>query len=178
MIIGRLHDLMRGRDGDWIISISTKSDVREEYDKLSGQDIKVDIKKYYKKRTKTANDFCWALCTDIGNALSPPIPKEEVYRNAIRDVGVYSTVLLKEEEVEIFKRNWSSKGDGWFVNVIDDSKKNPGCKVVFAYYGTSTYDSAEMGRVLEYLVQDAREMGLSIPTNKEQEEMLLAWSSR
>ena len=177
-MIGRLSGMLKNRDGEWVISFSTREDFREEFDRLQDHLVKVDIKKYSKHRSKTANDFCWALCTDIGNALRPPLPKEEVYRRAIRDVGVYTMILLQAEAVEKFKKNWSMNGVGWFADVIDDSKKNPGCKVVFAYYGTSTYDSTEMGRLLDYLVQDATNMGLPIPTSKEQEEMLNAWSSR
>ena len=61
--------------------------------------------------------------------------------------------------------------------MIDDSKL-PGYKLVFAYYGSSTYTTESMGRLLDYLVQDAMNMGLKIPTSKEQEEMLNAWSPR
>ena len=178
MIIGKLRDMMRGRDGEWIISFSTPADFREEFDRLHDQLVKVDIKKYSKQRSKTANDFCWALCTDIGNALRPPLPKETVYKQAIRDVGVYTMILLQAEAVEKFQRNWSTNGVGWFADVIDDSKKNPGCKVVFAYYGTSTYDSTEMSRLIDYLVQDAMSMGLTSPTSKEQEEMLQEWGQK
>lgn len=107
----------------------------------------------------------------------PPVPKEDVYRKAIRDVGEYEPLPIKAEAVDLFQRRWAEKGTGWFADVIDDSKI-PGYKLVFAYYGSSTYDTAAMSRLLDYIVQDARNMGLSIPSSKEQEEMLNAWSCR
>ena len=60
-MIGRLKDMARSRDGDWIVSISTPVDFREEFDRLYGKDCDVTIKKSSKKRSLTANNFCWAL---------------------------------------------------------------------------------------------------------------------
>jgi hypothetical protein len=59
-----------------------------------------------------------------------------------------------------------------------DNSKLKGYKLVFAYYGSSTYDTAAMSRLIDYLVQDAREMGLQLPATKEQEEMLKSWQAK
>ena len=176
-MIGKLKDMTFNGDGTQNITITVGADFRETFDKLKDKDISVEIKKHHPKRSKTANDFCWAMCTDIGNAITPPLPKEDVYRKAIRDVGEYEPLPIKNEAVETFQQRWATKGTGWFAEVIDDSKIS-GYKLVFAYYGSSTYDTAAMSRLIDYLVQDAREMGLPIPTSKEQEEMLNAWSHR
>ena len=174
---GRLTGFSLNRDGSQNITVTVTADFGTMYDELKDHTVEVEIKKATKKRSKDANAMCWALCSDIGNALRPPVPKEEVYRKAIKDVGDYEPLPIKDEAVETFQRRWASKGTGWFAEVIDDSKL-PGYKLVFAYYGSSTYDTASMSRLLDYLVQDAREMGLAIPASKEQEEMLNAWSIR
>ena len=176
-MIAKLKDLLRLSGGEWLMSFTTTGDAAKVYDSLKDAEVNVEIKKASRKRSKTANDFCGAMCTDIGNALRPPLPKEDVYRRAIRDVGEYEPLPIKAEAVETFQRRWAEKGTGWFAEVIDDSKL-PGYKLVFAYYGSSTYDSASMSRLIDYLVQDAREMGLKIPTSKEQEEMIAAWGAR
>jgi len=176
-MIGVLSNLTFTRDGKQNITVTVSEDFREEFDALKDGTVKIEIKRYSRKRSRTANDFCWALCTDIGNALTPPIPKEEVYRKAIKDVGEYEPLPIKEEAVETFRKRWSEKGIGWFAEIVDDSKI-PGYKLVFAYYGSSTYDTRSMSRLIDYLVQDAKNMGLKIPTSKEQEEMLNAWALR
>ena len=176
-MIGKLKERMRLAGGKWLVTFTTRDDPGQVFDKLKDAEASIDIKKYSPKRSKTANDFCWAMCTDIGKALTPPLQKEEVYRRAIRDVGEYEPLPIKAEAVETFQRRWSEKGTGWFAEVIDDSKI-PGYKLVFAYYGSSTYDTKTMSRLIDYIVQDARNMGLKIPTGKEQEEMLNAWSHR
>ena len=174
---GRLREPFRLSGGEWLVSFTTRGDAGKIYDRLKDADVDVEIKKHNPKRSKDANAMCWALCHDIGKALQPPLPKEEVYRRAIREVGEYEPLPIKEEAVETFQRRWSEKGTGWFAEVIDDSKL-PGYKLVFAYYGSSTYDSSAMNWLLDFLVDDARQMGLSIPASKEQEEALAAWGAR
>lgn len=172
-MIGKLKDLFRTQGGEWVVSFTTRADPREIFDQFTGKDVSIEIKKASKRRSKTANDFCWAMCTDIGNALKPPIPKEEVYRRAIKDVGRFDTLHIRAEAVDTFRRIWSEHGTGWFTEVVDYSPV-PGAKAVFAYYGTSTYTQQEMSRVLDYLRQDMDNMGLAIPVSKEEEERLLS----
>ena len=174
-MIARLKDCLRLMGGEWVLSIVTRENPGKLFDKLKDADINVDIKKAGKPRSKDANAFCWALCTDIGNALTPPVPKEEVYRQAIRDVGEYEPLPIREDAVETFIGRWAAKGIGWFAEVIDDSKLK-GYKLVFAYYGSSTYDRARMAKLIDYLKQDAENMGIVIPLSKaEEERMLQAW---
>lgn len=174
---GRLREPLRLSGGEWIVSFTTRADAGKIYDRLKDADVEVEIKKHNPKRSKDANAMCWSLCTEIGNALRPPLPKEEVYRRAIREVGEYEPLPIKAEAVETFRTRWASKGIGWFAEVIDDSKL-PGYKLVFAYYGSSTYDTPTMSRLIDLLVEDCRNMGLAIPASKEQEEALRAWEAR
>ena len=172
-MIAKLKEQIRLAGGEWLVSFVTKDDPRLLLGSLIGQEITVEMKKASKGRSKTANDFMWALCTDIGNAMSPPLPKEMVYRQAIRDVGEYQPLPIRADAVETFQERWASKGTGWFAEVVDDSKLK-GYKLVFAYYGTSTYTVEEMSRLLDYLKQDAENMGLVIPLSAEEEKRLLA----
>ena len=176
-MIGKLKDLLRLSGGEWLVSFTTRGPAGETWDKLKDIDVDIEIKKHNPKRSKDANAMCWAMCADIGNALRPPVPKEEVYRSAIRDVGEFEPLPIKAEAVETFQRRWATKGTGWFAEVVDDSKL-PGYKLVFAYYGSSTYDTAAMSRLIDHLVQDARSMGIPIPASKEQEEALKAWGAK
>lgn len=170
---GKLKDLTRNMDGSWNLTVTLDGDCRAIWDKYREKDVDVDVKQYLEKRSLTANAFCWALCSDIGKALRPPIPKEEVYRKAIRDVGEYEPFPVKEAAVERFQSRWAGKGVGWFADVIDDSKI-PGYKLVFAYYGSSVYDTEEMSTLIDYLVDDAEQMGIPIPLGKEEMERLKA----
>lgn len=174
---GRLTGFSLNRDGSQNVTVTVTADFAEEYDRLKDVPVSVEIRKASKKRSRDANAMCWAMCSDIGNAMRPPLPKEEVYRKAIREVGEYEPLPIKAEAVETFQSRWAAKGTGWFAEVIDDSKL-PGYKLVFAYYGSSTYDTAAMSRLIDCLVEDARNMGIPIPASKEQEDALKAWGAR
>ena len=173
-MIGRLTNLRRLFGGEWEVTFSTKDDPSGCFDRLKDADAYIEIKRANPKRSKEANAFMWALCSDIGKAIRPPIPKDEVYRKAIRDVGEFEKLPIREDAVETFQHRWASHGTGWFAEVIDNSKLK-GYKLVFAYYGSSTYDTASMSRLIDYLIDEMTQMGLPIPAKKEQEEMLKAW---
>ena len=170
-MIARLKDISRSLGGDWQITISTRENPVTMFHRLKDFDVTVEIKKATKPRSMDANRFCWAMCNDISAALR--ITKEEVYRRAIREVGKYSMMLMLNEAVPPFREIWGQRGIGWFADIVDDSKKNPGCKVIFAYYGTSTYTSDEMSRVLDWLKDEMVQMELPIPMSKEDERRAL-----
>lgn len=175
-MIGKLKEALPLSGGEWLVSFTTRVNPGQIFDDLKDQEVRIEIKKASGKRSIDASRFCWAMCTDIGNALRPPVPKEEVYRRAIREVGKYSMMLMQNDAVPLFQDIWSQRGTGWFAEVIDDSKKNPGCKVIFAYYGTSTYTVDEMSLVLDWLKDNMEQMGLPIPLSKgEEQRMLEQW---
>ena len=173
---GKLKEILRLAGGEWVVSFTPHTDPRKLFDSLKDGPVEVDIKKPSRQRSKTANDFMWALCTDIGKAMKPPLPKEYVYRKAIREVGVYQPLPIKEIAVETFCRRGGEKGVGWFADVMDDIviEGHKGYKLIHAYYGTSTYTSQELSILLDYLKQDAENMGLVIPLSAEEEKRLLA----
>ena len=174
MIIGRLHDLMRGRDGDWIISFSTKSDFRQAYDDLSGHDLKIDIKRFRKQRTLTANNYAWALIDKIAEKMH--VSKTFVYQMAIRDIGgVSELVCVENKNVEKIERWWTSKGVGWQVDEMPS--KIDGCTNLMLYCGSSEYDTEQMSCLIDSLIQEAEGLGIPTLPPKECQAMLEKWGN-
>lgn len=169
---GRWKDLLRLSGGEWLVSFTTRENPGKLYDKLKDSEISLDLKKWEKVRSKDANAFMWSLCTEIGNAIRPPVPKEEIYRKAIKDVGHYFPVPVRDDLVEEWQKVWSRKGTGWFAEVTDKSK-NKGYTLMFSYCGSSTYTVSEMSRLIDYLKDEMEQMGLMIPISKAEEERLL-----
>ena len=162
---GRITNIGHGLEGDLTVTLSLPRHNADNIKKLLDADIDAEIKKWREKRSHDANSLCWALCRDIAAALKAQHTDVEVYRRAIRDVGEYEHLPIKEVAVETFTRRWESKGIGWFVDVVDDSKLS-GYKLVKAFYGSSTYTTKEMSTLLDYLVDEAEQMGLTIITKK------------
>ena len=105
------------------------------------------------------------------------ITKEEVYRDAIKAVGEYTPLPIKEAAVDEFKRVWAGHGTGWLVDVVDDSKL-PGYKLCFAYHGSSVYDVSAMSRLIDLLVQDAEAVGIQVMSERERSLLLDEWERR
>ena len=159
-----LNGILHGLQVDYktkkqIISIKIDNDFAEEYDRLADKYLDIKIEPHRKKRSKNANDLCWTLCEKIAQAAG--ISKEDVYRHAIKYVGVWEPLPVHEDRVQRWQEVWGSRGIGWFAEIIDDSKL-PGYKLVHNYYGSSTYNTSEMTRLINFLIDEAKGMG--IPT--------------
>lgn len=120
-----------------------------------------DIVRRRKRRSLEANAYMWALCSEIADAAG--CTKDEVYRRNIREGGEYTPLSIKTETVEEFSRIWASHGIGWFCDVIDDSEIQ-GHKLVFAYHGSSSYDTKQMSRLIDRVKADAESVGIVIDT--------------
>ena len=166
-----LRDLTFSVKGKQILSLTLDDDFRERFDELNGKPLEVEIKPYRKKRSKNANDYLWVLCTKI--AENQGISPVEVYRKEIREVGVFEPLPIREDAVERFSRAWEQRGIGWFTVLVDDSF--PGYKKVFAYYGSSTYNTADMSRLINNTIEDARALGIETATPQELSLLLDTW---
>jgi hypothetical protein len=123
-----------------------------------------EVKRVRQKRSNDANAFLWELCTQIATATG--VDKVDVYRRNIREGNEYTPLPIVATGVEEFQRLWSSHGIGWFCDVVDNSKI-PGYKLLFAYHGSSEYDSKQMSDLINRVIQDAEAIG--IPTLPPQE---------
>ena len=131
-----------------------------------------ELKKASTKRSLDANAYCWVLCTKIATAVG--ITKEEVYQRAIQEGDQYLMCCVTDEDYDSFVRVWSSKGIGWRVQIVDDA--GMGTKTVFAYYGSSVYDTRAMSRLIDSLVQEAKALGIETMPEEEVRSLLEAWS--
>lgn len=170
----RLKNLTMSLDGGQELTLALPGDWRENFQALKDHDVEVEIKRWRAKRSLSANALLWALCKDVGEAMS--LSDVDVYRRAVREAGEYEHLPIKAVAVDTFARRWESRGLGWFIDVLDDSKL-PGYKLVKAYYGSSSYDSAELSRLIDYVMDDAKQIGI-VPraSDKQIKEALARWS--
>lgn len=133
----------------------------------------VEIKQYRKKRSLDANAYMWTLCDKISQVV-PETTKEDVYRDAIHHVGVFETFPLKDDAVERWIERWQTNGTGWISEVLHKAK-TPGYTIVISYYGSSTYNTKEMSRLIDNVVMTAKECGVETLTPDELEQMKAAW---
>ena len=168
---GKLTGFSLNRDGSQNITVTVKADFSKDFDALKDNPVSIEIKKASSKRSLNANSFCWALCHMIGQSMTPPLSDKEIYRSAIKAVGVWWEKAVNKFKVDEYRRQWESGGDGWLFEVIDDY--SPSEKMCHLYFGSSTYTVEAMQRLLDWLKDQCDQMGLAIPLSKEEEKRLM-----
>lgn len=167
-MIAKLNPPTRLFGGEWLWSFTTREDISKAFDDLKDHPVEISIKKAAKRRSRDANALCWLLIDKI--AEKTRIPKTEIYRNAIREIGgVSEVVCVQERAVERLRSGWEKNGIGWQSETAPS--KIPGCTNVILYYGSSTYNTAQMSRLLDLIIQEAEQQG--IPTLRDEAAELL-----
>ena len=174
---GKLTDISKDLETDKakiILMLDTKQlDVIEQ---LKNEDkLDIDIKKYRKKRSLDANAYCWVLCDKIAKEVSKDgtiVTKEEIYKDAIRNIGTFEPMIVEERAYNNFKRIWEKQGLGFLIQEVTRKDK---CVKVHCYYGSSTYDSKEMSLLIELLVEEAKQLNIEVKTEQEIESLLKTW---
>lgn len=148
-------------DGKVEITFTTYKSALGGLESLKDKELNVKVTSFSKKRSLSQNAYMWTLLNQLGEKLR--LSKEEVYKKYIKDYGVFEILPIKNEAADRFKRNWSKNGLGWFVEDLGESKLNGFTKLI-AYYGSSTYNSNEMSRLVDAIVQDCHDQGINTMT--------------
>lgn len=143
-----------GLNKQLIINVPLDTEIKE--------DKKYDLTEHKEKRSKNANSYLWELLGKLQDKLI--IPKEDLYKNYIREIGAFDTLAIKNEAVETFVREWNARGLGYQVELITS---NDVVTEIAIYYGSSAYNTKQMSNLIELVVEDCKEQ--EIETKSEEE---------
>lgn len=163
-------------DGFWL-SLLAKSPTSAKQFLADMQEKKLydaEIKIHREKRSLDSNGYLWILCQKIAEAVRN-ITKEEVYRDAVKHAGQFQPLIIENDAVETFVHKWGGHGIGWFAEKLQSSD---GYTEVMAYYGSSVYDTREMSVLLEYIVNEAKDLGIDTKTPDEIARMEALWDAK
>lgn len=146
----------RDSDGGWLcVKCSRPDQILDGI--VTGKQYDVTIKQHREHRSLDANAYMWVLLDRLSEAVE--VPKEELYQNLIKNIGgVSETVCVKSEAVEQLCSGWQHNGLGWPTETLPS--KIPGCTNVILYYGSSTYDTAQMHRLIDLVIQECKQHGI------------------
>ena len=159
-----------------MLEINERNDFKQIVDDLKDKDkLSIEVKPYRERRSLDANAYFFVLADKLAEKLNTT--KEEIYKNAIKEVGgVSETVCVKNQAVERLCEGWRKNGLGWQTDTFPS--KIDGCTNVILYYGSSTYDTAQMSRLIENIVQDCKAVGIDTRTPAEIANLLSLWEGR
>ena len=155
------------------LEINELNDFKQLVDELKDKPkLSIEVKPYRARRSLDANAYFFVLADKVAEKLNTT--KVDVYRNCIKEIGgVSETVCVKDDAVEKLCEAWEEKGIGWQTDTFPS--KLQGCTNVILYYGSSTYDTAQMSRLIENIIQDCKDLGIETATPDEIAYMLSLW---
>ena len=131
---------------------------------MKGKPYIAEVKEYRRKRSLDANAYAWKLMDELAQAIGST--KEEVYKRAVREVGIFRDFHLQEDEVQSFCRLWERQGTAWVTERLDYQQDGNNA-VIRAYYGSSVYNTRQMSRLIDYIVEDCKTVGVeTLPPEK------------
>jgi hypothetical protein len=132
----------------------------------------IKMSKFKEKRSLDANAYCWVLLGRLAEKLKTP--KTEIYRSVIKEIGGNSdTVCVQDKAVESLRDGWQRNGIGWVTDTMPS--KIDGCTNVILYYGSSTYDKAQMSRLINAIVEECKLQGIETRSQEELASLLNSW---
>lgn len=179
---GRIKDLsfdFRSQTPTLTLSINEKNDAMALFDDLHEADkLSIKIDKYREKRSLNANSYFWKLCGDLAEVLSNEkvkYTKDDIYIRAIKESGVYKDWEdLTPQDAKTLRTAWEMLGTGWVTEQVDYMPDGENV-VVRTYYGSSQYNTKQMSRLIDNIVQDCQAVGINTKTPDEIANLISLW---
>ena len=138
-----------------------------------GKEHKLEVKEFKQKRSLNANSYAWTLIDKLAEKLR--MSKTDIYKSYIKEIGGNSDIVCcLDRAVSDLCQAWQGRGIGWLTET--EPSKLEGCTNVRLYYGSSVYDTAQMSRLIELIVQDCKEHDIETLTPEEIDRMNAEWS--
>lgn len=135
----------------------------------------IEVKEKKPLRSLDANALAWVLMDKLAEKLN--MEKTEIYKQYIKEIGgVSSIVCVLEKAADKLCEVWESKGIGFQTERMPS--KMPKCVNVVLYYGSSTYDTAQMSRLLDMIIADCKQWDIPTYDANDLESMLKAWNDK
>lgn len=157
------------------LSVNQKQSAINCYDELKSEEkLTFNIERYTESRTKDANRYFWALCRKLAEKLNTT--KIDIYLESIKNVGVFYDDEIELEKVQRRRKAWEMIGTGWLTERVDFSADG-NKEVIRFYYGSSSYNKKQMGRLIDNVVQDCKEQGIETRTPEQLANLIDLWEA-
>ena len=144
---------------------------------LKGLKLKITAKKDIKRRSINANNYFWKLLQELCELAE--IDTIEEYKRRVKELGIFRRFRIETENIKTFEKMWTAQGIAWFCEIADTEYiGNIEMKIINAYYGSSSFNSKQMSRLIDGVVQDCKAYGIETKTKAEIEALLKEWDKK
>lgn len=130
-----------------------------------GLNEEIEVKR--KKRSKNSNSYFWELLQQLCLEMNLDVIQE--YRKRVKELGIFKQWELDTINVPTFEKLWTDRGIAWFTEKVEEIGNKT---IINAYYGSSSYNSKQMSKLIDSLVQDCKQIGIPTLDELELEELI------
>lgn len=149
------------------LAINQKQSAINCYEDLKGvEKLSIQIDKYKEKRSLNANNYAWALITEIGNIMR--LSKEDVYFLMLKRYGQSEMISVKDGiPIGDYVKYCERAGESWLKDTLFKHYK--------VYKGSSEFNVEEMSTFIDGVVQEAQDLGIDTRTPDEIAKLKSLW---
>lgn len=141
-------------------------DKLSDIEQLKGLKLKIEAKRFRKKRTTNANNYFWKLLQELCE--EEEIDTIEEYKKRVKELGIFRRFRIETENIKTFEKMWVAQGIAWFCEIADTTYiGSTEFKIINAYYGSSSFNSKQMSRLIDGVVQDCKAYGIETKSDAE-----------
>lgn len=172
---GRINAVTKDWKTDGLMITFAVNSVPTDLEDLQDKDLDVIAKVHREKRSLNANSYFHVLSGKIAEKTGASLSHEK--NRLIREYGQYEYIdgMIPTITVNALFEDKMLDMEGVHLKVIE----RPGDTVKMAFLrGSHTYNTAEMSRLIDAAVEEAKELGVETMTPDQLERMKAAWKER
>ena len=150
MMIGRLKgiakDLLTQED---LVTFSCAGNNLDALSKYEGKKLTIDVKQFREKRSLRANGYYWMLVNKIADAM-------QVSSNRVHNTLEARVKAMEKED----------------LHLAPTSKTKDNHRLWVFLKGSSDFDSKEMARLIDFAVEDAKQLGIETIPQEEIDRLI------
>ena len=146
-------------------------------EELQDKKLNIEAKKYRKKRGNDANKYFWKLLSEYSE--QKEVDTIEEYKERVKRLGIFRVSRIETKDVETFKQTWENWGTAWFCEIYDTEYLGDiEFKILHLYYGSSSFNTKQMSRLINDLVEDCKQVGIETRPKEEIDALLKEWNKK
>ena len=172
---GRINAVTKDWKTDGLMITFAVNSVPTDLEDLQDKDLDVIAKVHREKRSLNANSYFHVLSGKIAEKAGTSLSHEK--NRLIREYGQYEYIdgMIPTITVNALFEDKMLDMEGVHLKVIE----RPGETVKMAFLrGSHTYNTADMSRLIDAAVEEAKELGVETMTPEQLERMKAAWKER
>jgi len=147
---------MADSSGAWLCVKTTRRMAEQICEEVKGdKQYDVKISEHRNKRSLDANAYFWLLVGKLAAKIG--VTPLEIYRQYIPDVADnYTIVPVRADLIADWDRVWCSGHLGRLTEDLGPCRNIEGYHNIISYYSSSDYDTVQMARLIDLVVQDCK----------------------